>query len=337
MAQLLNDTIEAQLWAQDAITRLKGGNYGELVAGVVWTDARAEDGSLLVEAEPETMLRVLAREPLPILHGHDPGRPVGNVLEAALFQAPTGERFVAAILGHYTRDRILTFAELGLNDVAASQLSNLPEPTEEAWIQIASDPRDVSEAWVDEIAQDAPLPIVRTPLSHNSSDAWHELIRIGLPFALLVWNPAAKAFGTEVGKAVYAATYTWLKKAIESARERKAPLLCFESHQQGCQVTFLIRGNDVSLNYAAQEGLSQAAAQAARLVTLLAQRGMPASKLVYEIDAKALRWFPSYAVLDNGRIIASTPMLIASASELPAGLSLGLTRKDMGKSHQDKD
>lgn len=334
MTHLLTDTIEAKTWVEEAIAQHEGGVYGVLVPGVIWTDARAADGSLLVEADPDSLLRALARESLPLFNGHDPGRPVGHVLKAARFQAPQGQQFVAAILGYYSRDLVQTFDDLGLGNISAPIVGKLPEPPHNQWIEIACDPREVSEAWVDSIALDAPLPVVRTPLSNNASDALQELIRIGLPYALLVWNPAVKAFGTEMGKAAYAGLYAWLKRFIASASSHKAPLVCIESHQNDCQVSFLIRGNDVSLNYTAHEGLSQAAAQAARLIAVLEKRGTPASRLVYEFDARALRWYPSYAVLDNKRIITSSSDLIAAASELPAGLSLGLRRKDIGESRQ---
>lgn len=334
MPNLLSDTIEANTWAREAIARHIGGIYGELVPGVIWTDARAEDGSLLVEADPRLLVHLLEREPLPLMQGHDPGRPIGHVLEAALFQAPHGEQFVAAILGYYTRDQTRTFADLGLTNISAPPIVELPAPPSDLRIEIATDPREVSPEWVSSIAASAPLSVTKTSLSHNSSETLQELIRIGLPYILLVWNPLVKAFCTELGKAAYAGLYTWLKGVIASASKHKAPLVCIECVQQDCHVSFLIRGNDVSLNYAAHEALSAAAVHAAKLIEVLAHRGMPPSKLVYEFDTKALRWFPSYAVLGNKRIIANSPMLISAASDLPAGLSLGLSRKDMGRGKQ---
>jgi len=255
---------------------------------------------------------------------------MGQVLEAEYFEAPDGQAFVAAIIGYYSRDQVLTFADLGLDGLSPQTIGELPEPRADLWIEIACDPREIPDEWLDGVAADAPMPIVRTPLSHNSSEAVQELIRIGIAFALLVGIPAAKAFGTGLGKDLYAGVSKWLKNLIASANKHQAPLICIESSQQDCQVSFLIRGNDVKTNYAAHEGISQAAAQAARIISLLAQRGMPASKLVYEFDTDSLRWYPSYAALENNRLIASSPMLIAMAADTPAGLSLGLARKDMG-------
>lgn len=332
MSNLLTDTVEARAWVEGAVARHMGGIYLKLVPGVIWTDARAADGTLLVEAHPAALLAALRREPIPLLRDHDPGLPVGDVLEAASFVGPNGERFVVALLGYYDRDLVGSFVDLGLDEIMGPEVGTRPVLGDELFIQVASDPRDVPKAWIDHIVSTAPVPVARTPLSHNAGETLLELVRIGLPFAFLVWNPFVTAFATEAGKATYAALHAWLKKVVASASERKAPCICLDSVNDGCQVSFLIRGNDVALNYAAHEGLSDGAAQADRIISKYAERGTPASKLVYEFDAKAGKWYPSYAVLVSRRIIASTPTLIAVASDLPAGLSLGLTRKDMGVS-----
>lgn len=312
------------------MSRHDGGTYGELRAGVIWTDARAADGSLLVEAHPSSLVRALHHRPVPLLRDHDPGRPVGDVLEAESFVGPQGQQFVAAVIGYYAREQIDTFKDIGLADTPAPAVGLLPDLAGDVSVQIAADPRDVPEAWIDSVASTSPLPVVRTSLSHNASDTLVELIRIGLPYAVIVWNPLVKSFATEAGKAMYGQVHAWLKSAIRRASERRSPCVCIEGVQQDCQVSYLIRGSDVELNSAAYEGISEAAAQAARLISTLIHRGTPATRLVYEFDAEARRWFPSYAVLDNGRLIASTPSLIAAAADLPTGLSVGLTRRDMG-------
>ncbi|MEN5365629.1 hypothetical protein ABE571_04425 [Stenotrophomonas sp. TWI273] len=334
MSSLLNESYEAQTWAQEAIKRHPDGIHGKIIAGVAWTDARAEDGALLVEGDPDVMLEKLQTGRIPLMKGHDPGRPMGNVLDAALFQTTRGERFIAVVLGIYESGIGLTFADLGLDrHVAADRV--LPEPDPGASIEIAYDPREVSEEWVAEIEAISPLGVVRTPLSHNAAESVVELLRIGLPYALIVWNPVAKSFGAEVGKALYGSVHAWLKRTIETAKARKDPLLSLEAHQNGCHVMFLIRGNDLALNQAAHEGLSQAAVQAAQIIDVLIERGIPAHKLVYEMDREQLRWFPSYAVLDQGRLITNTATLIAAGADLPAGLSLGFLRDDIGDSKQN--
>ncbi|MDE2249074.1 MAG: hypothetical protein KGM46_04495 [Pseudomonadota bacterium] len=330
MSQLLVDTIEAQQWAQEAIARHREGIYGEVVSGVIWSDARGADGQLLVEADPDALLKVLEQRPMPLLRDHDPGRPIGHVLDAARFQSPQGQHFVVAVLGYYTRATVQTFDELGLSEVVAPPVHELPEPSAYLLIEIATDPRDVPEAWIDELAAQAPLPVVRTSLSHNAADTAHDLIKVGLIFAALVWNPFVKAFATEAGKAAYAGVHAWLKDVVGRLRDRRSPVLSIESHHDGCHVAFLIRGVDVTSNYAAHEGLTLAATQAAKVIATLKDRSMPAARLVYEFDRDAHRWYPSFAVLDNHRIIASTPTLIAAAAELPNGLSLGMRRSDMG-------
>jgi len=330
MSQLLTDTIEAQQWAQEAIARHKNGIYGEVVSGVIWSDTRDADGQLKVEAAPDALLNALEQRPMPLLRDHDPGRPIGHVLEAACFQSPQGQHFVAAVLGYYTRDMVRTFDELGLSEVAALPVRELPEPSADLRIEIAADPRDVPEAWIDELAAHAPLPVVRTSLSHNAAETAHEVIKVGLIYAALVWNPFVKAFATEAGKAAYAGIHAWLREVVGRLRDRRSPVLSIESHHEGCHVAFLIRGTDVTLNYAAHEGLALAATQAAKVIATLKDRSMSPARLVYEFDRDAHRWYPSFAVLDNRRIIASTPTLIAAAAELPKGLSLGMRRNDMG-------
>ncbi|KXS31653.1 MAG: Uncharacterized protein AWT59_2212 [Candidatus Gallionella acididurans] len=75
----------------------------------------------------------------------------------------------------------------------------------------------------------------------------------------------------------------------------------------------------------AHDALPNAAAQAAQLVTKLKVRGMAGRQLIYEFDKEALMWFPSYAVLNDNRIITDNSELIA-IEQLPTGLSLGLSR-----------
>ncbi|WP_454898934.1 hypothetical protein, partial [Stenotrophomonas maltophilia] len=68
MPDLLNDTNEALLWAKEAIERQESGLYGQIVSAVVWTDARGEDGSPLVDADPQSgsppFSRTLTRRPI---------------------------------------------------------------------------------------------------------------------------------------------------------------------------------------------------------------------------------------------------------------------------------
>ena len=98
-----------------------------------------------------------------------------------------------------------------------------------------------------------------------------------------------------------------------------------KGHLDGCQVSFLFRGKDVKQHYAAHDALSGAAAQAAQLVAKLKAWGMPVRQLIYEFDKEVLLWFPSYAVLNDNRIITDNGALIA-IEQLPKDLSLGPSR-----------
>ena len=107
--------------------------------------------------------------------------------------------------------------------------------------------------------------------------------------------------------------------------ERKNPILEIQSHRFGCQVSFLFRGNDVKLLYAAHDSLAEAAVRAELLIGKLNARGMTGQQLIYEFDKEALTWFPSYAILVDSRIITDNRELIA-LEQLPTGVSLGLVR-----------
>jgi hypothetical protein len=183
----------------------------------------------------------------------------------------------------------------------------------------------VDEAWLEEVTSDAPLRIERTELSHNAADSTQELIGIGLAYLAVVWNPFITSIASEAGKGTYAAIHVWVRKLLERLAKRRNPILGVHAFQNGCQVTFLFRGKDVKQHYAAHDALPGAATQAAQLVAKLKARGMPARQLIYEFDKEADFWFPSYAVLNDNRIVTDNSALIA-IEQLPTSLSLGLSR-----------
>ena len=84
-----------------------------------------------------------------------------------------------------------------------------------------------------------------------------------------------------------------------------------KGHLGGCQVSFLFRCKDEKQHDAAHDALSGAAAQAALLIAKLKARGMPVRHLIYEFDKEGLFWVPSYAVLNDNRIIIGAEVLIA--------------------------
>lgn len=326
MSDLLN-TPAARDWADDAIQRLSKGIFGKLVPAVIWSDARGEDGELLVPVDPVDMVAKINRAPLILLHNHDPGRPKGQVLESANFEGEGGEKFVAAILGFYAGGEVLDFLGLDLDTKAlVTPPDRLPMLPDGAWIQLATDPREVDSQWLDQVTSGAPLRIERKELSHNAENSTQELIRIGLVYLTIVWNPFVKAIASEAGKGTYAAIHGWVRKLLARLADRRNPILEIQSHQDGCQVSFLFRGKDVSLHYAAHDVLPNAGAQAAQLISKLKARGMAGRQLIYEFDKEALMWYPSYAVLNDDRIITDNGELIA-IEQLPTGLSLGLTRR----------
>jgi hypothetical protein len=52
-----------------------------------------------------------------------------------------------------------------------------------------------------------------------------------------------------------------------------------------------------------------------------------ARQLIYEFDKEANVWLPSYAILNDSRIITENSALVA-IEQLPTGLSLGLSTKN---------
>ncbi|HKS76935.1 MAG TPA: hypothetical protein VJQ82_27250 [Terriglobales bacterium] len=313
-------------WANSAIRRRSGKAFGNLVPAVVWTDRRGEDGNLLVPIDPAEYVALSNAKQIIVLHGHDPGKPKGQVLESAYFESDAGEKFIVAILGFYAGGEVLGFKDLHLDTkVFPSSPKTLPALPNDLWIELATDPREIDASRLEQIASDAPLAIKFIQLSHNSAEPAQELIRVGVLFMTLAWNPFVKTIATEAGKDTYAAIHKWVKKLVEKLADQRNPVLDIHAFHHDCQVSFLIRGKDIKVNYAAHETLSRAAVQAAQLVENLKARGMAAQQLVYEFDRAALLWFPSFAVLTDNRIITDTANLIA-IENLPTGISMGMTR-----------
>jgi hypothetical protein len=328
MSDLLDETSAARDWENSAIQRHSGGIFGQVVPAVIWSDARGDDGEPLVPVDPVELVARINKNPHILLHNHDPGRPKGQVLEAANFETEGGKKFVAGVLGYYAGGDVLDFRGLGLDTKAsAAPPASLPVLPDGCWIQFATDPVEVDGAWLDKATSDAPLRVERTELSHNTADSAQELIRIGLVYLAVVWNPFITSIASEAGKDTYAAIRVWVRKLLERLADRRNPILDIHTHQDGCQVSFLFRGKNVKQHYAAHDALPGAAAQAVQLIAKLKARGMPVRQLIYEFDKEVLMWFPSYAILNDNRIITDNGALIA-IEQLPTSLSLGLSRGD---------
>lgn len=327
MSDLLNESPQALQWLEEAEGRHSSGAFGKIVRSIIWSDARSDNGEYLLDLNPHELVTSVNEAPFSLLHNHDPGQPKGEVLESAYFQTASGSAFVAAILGYYFGGNILSFRDLKLDITSPARPPlNLPDLPEDVRIEIAADPRDVDNAWLDEATSDAPVRIERTALSHNADGSSHQLILIGIAFALLVGKPFVTGFATEAGKDSYFAIRSWIRKLLSRMADRHNPILDFHSHHDGCQVSFIFRGKDVEKLYKAHDALCDAAPQAARLVSRLKAMGLPSRQLVYEFDKEGLLWTPSFAVLEDDRILTDNLALI-SIEHLPNQLSLGLTKK----------
>ncbi|PNE11840.1 MAG: hypothetical protein CR217_06540 [Beijerinckiaceae bacterium] len=300
--------------------------FGKIVSSVVWSDATAPDGQQLVPVDPLALAADINTNGFAFLKGHDPGVPLGKVLRAAVFTSPGGTKFVAAILGYYAGGNRLSFRDLGFDPATVvSSPSLLPALTDACWINFASDPREVESAWLEDVLSTAPLRVERIELSHNAAEPLQELIRVGLLFMALVWNPFITTIATEAGKDAYAGIHRWLRTLFEKLAERHNPVVEIQSYHDECQFSFIFRGTDVKRHYAAHDALPVAVAQAEQLAANMKSIGNTPKLILYEFHPQDDKWFPSYAELYDGRFVTDNNILIA-VEQLPSGLSLGLSR-----------
>jgi hypothetical protein len=327
----VKESAEASAWIEQAKAAYSGNTeFGSLASSVIWSETIGPDGKQLVPVDPDEIVAGINANGYPLLKGHDPGFPKGKVLTAATFTTADGSKFIAALLGLYQGKHPLGFSDLGIESApVATSPPMLPTPPS-CWIEFQCDPREIDEGWIKDILDAAPLPVEREELSHNAAEAAQELLRLGLLFMTLVWNPFVTAVATEAGKDTYATLREWIRKLLGKLAERKNPVLEIQSHHDGCYVSFIFRGNDIKRHYAAHDALPLAAAQAATLIVNMKKLGVPAQKLVYEFHAEDDIWFPSFAELEDGRFITDNKTLIA-AEKLPVGLSLGIS---LGKPKQ---
>src|SRR5690606_26026696 len=108
-----------------------------------------------------------------------------------------------------------------------------------------------SKAWIAAVCDGAPVHVDRQNVSNNAAEFLQELVRVGIPCALLLWNPFVKKLAEEAARDVYVASRDWLKRLIQESRQLKDPVLCIDSIYGSCQVTFILRSGDVQGGYAA--------------------------------------------------------------------------------------
>jgi len=327
MTSLIDKTPEAEAWLdseREALSSLSA--YGRIQDAVLWTGELTDAGVPIVDIDPQKLVDEINSRGMPLLFGHDPSAPRGRVLAARLFKSPSEVPFVAAIIGLYTAANCLSFEGLGATTlIARSPPELLPMLPPQTSFSIATDPREVDEAWVSDVATSSPFPVERVEMSHNAAEAATELIRLALPYVVLVWNPFVTEIAKAAGKDVYAGVRDWLRTVVAKVSKRSNPILAIDATQDGCQVTFILRGNNVNEHYAALGQLAEAAVQAAQLITHLKESGLVPRTLVYEFDTGAARWAPANAILEDGRLVTSKATLIA-IEQAPMGLSIGMSR-----------
>lgn len=330
MVSLIDETPQAQAWLDSKREDLAMlAPYGRIVDAVLWTSSLSDDGTPLVDIDPIKLIEEINSKGLPLLFNHDPGAPRGIVLCAGQFTSPDGTKFVAALIGMYGQDNCLSFDSIGIDDLPSGEPPKILSPiSQDAYISFGVDPREVDETWIREVLSELPIQVEREDLSHNALEVNVELIRVALPYVLLVWNPFVTQISREAGKDAYVSVRAWLQLVLTKLSTLKNPILAMESQQEGCHVMFIIRGNSARQHYAAHEKLSDAATQAAQIITHLKEREMAPRQIVYEYIPNDDHWIPSKAILADGRLISRQIDLI-SLEQAPVGLSLGLTRRKL--------
>ena len=327
MTHILSEHIEAASWVERVTATCSNDPvFGKIVSAVLWTDDVGQDGEPLVSLDPLKFIAEINESGLPVLKGHDPGFPLGRVLAADVFTKSDNSRFIAAIIGFYDNDTMLSFRGLDLNilpDVTSPVF--VDELDSNGFIVFAVDPREVDAAWLEDLIRRTPLRVEQTDLSHNAAEPLLELLRVGLPYVALVWNPLVTSVATEAGKDVYSGIRQWLRILWTKLDELKNPVVEIQSQIEGCLVSFLFRGSDVQRNYDAHDELPIASMQALTLVSSMNVRGIAPRVITYEYETQSKKWFPSYAVLCDGRFVSDRSILIA-LEQLPSGLSIGLVR-----------
>jgi hypothetical protein len=325
MADLVAESAEATEWMSKVRANYANNpEFGRVVSSVIWADARGPNGKQLVPLDPDALVTDINTNGYRLLEGHDPGQPRGKVLAAATFTSADGLKFVAALLGFYQGKTPLGFHDLGVDPTqVAAYPSRPPNPPEEIWIEFCVDPREVDSVWIDDVLDTAPLKVIRQDLSHNAAEFSQEIIRVGVYFWTLVGVPFVTALSAAAGKEAYAPLSAWLRRLLGKLADRKNPILEVQSYHDGCHVSFLFRGTEVTRHYAAHDALPAAANQAARLVGNMKANGVAPKFLFYEFEQKGNLWFPSYAELHDGRLVTDNNLLIA-VEKMPTGLSLGI-------------
>jgi hypothetical protein len=326
MPFLIDETPGASAWVERYLAALPEGNdLGSLVSAVVWTDGYLDDGQPIGGSDPSMIVNEINEQGLTLLRGHDPGLPAGRVIAAQAFTSPSGTRFVVAILTYYEPGHQLGFASLGVDPFPFVTSPSTLGSLDGARIEFGIDRREVESHWLDEVLEDAPLFVKRVKFSHNAAESVKELIRVGLPLAALLWNPLVTTVANEAGKDIYAGIRYWLQRLWKKLKELRDPIVDVQVHYHGCQVSFLLRGRDVKQHYAAHAALPLAAAQAVKLVDGLGEYSSKLITLTYEFELS--RWFPSYGIMADGRIVSDRSVLIAF-EQLPKSLSMGILRPE---------
>lgn len=320
---LADETPEATAWLDAEMAKYReAGRFNDVQSAVIWSDIKGEDGKPIIDIDPDAHVSQINKSGQPLLLGHDPGHPLGKVLVARKFSSPTGENFIAAVLGLYAGKR-KSFAELNVTtDSVFPSPASVPY-FENIRLDLAVDPRQFPDEWLRDIIRNSPFPIHAQRASYNELKSPHQLIRLGVMFVTLAWNPFVTEIGSEAGKDAYGALRSALSYVVERAADLTNPLIEMQSFHDGCQISFMLRQHGVKDGYTAMSKLSGAAIQAQHLIANLRKAGARPVVVAYEYDHEAQLWYPSFAEMSDGEFVTDNAKLIA-VEELPRGMSMGL-------------
>lgn len=327
MSDLFSSSPEALVWFNSVKAQHceRDSPFGRFVPGIFWVDEPGPDGEPIGGADPTPLVDEINDVGWPLLDNHDPGRPLGRVLAARVFTSPGGVKFAVQLTGLYDEASRRSFDEAGLNARVEARPPLVIDTTPgEWWIEVLHDPREYDDAWIEDATSELPLPLKRHHASHNAAEAVVELLRVGLPYLVLTWNPLTTTIAKEAGKDIYEGVRDWLRALLVRVQDRKNPVVSVQTSIDGCSLLFLFRGRDPATLRVAHDDLARAALQAGALVDAAKKRGLRPETLAYEYAVET-GWFPSYAVLEDGRLISDANILVAleqSRSELSVGIKV---------------
>lgn len=314
-------------WIKSIISRVDSVLYRRISAGILWKERRPEEDGPFVGHNSDYLKKAISQGGFPILDEHDPGKVVGTVIDFLEIKDNEGLLTLVGAFAIFEPKSHLTFADIGdwrtKNDTSSSTIVSTTS-TPHVFLSVPS--THTSESIVQELAP--PSKSIDLELRHNflySSDISFQIWEVAVPITLLL-APFAKQLGQDLAKEFYA----WLRKVVKKAASNENSIVTLRTEHQDCNVLLLIRsGLSPKDTQNRNQGISEAVAEARRLVDHLRSHQMKPKRLTMEYEPTG-GWSPTNVLLHNGRIVWDGVALEEAVTALDSsktGLSLGLTAK----------